>query len=71
VSVSFKLYRFDSRRRAWVYAGSKGRSTAANGRASLTWTPSAAGSFYWRASVASTPSFANNISAVYRWTIRR
>jgi hypothetical protein len=71
VSVSFRLYRFDSRRRAWVYAGSKGRSTETNGRARLTWTPSATGSFYWRASVASTPAFANNISAVYRWTIRR
>ena len=71
VSVSFKLYRFDSARRAWVYAGSKGRTTNSNGRAVLAWTPTAAGSYYWRASVASTAQFANNVSSVYRWSIAR
>lgn len=71
VSVSFRLYRFDTRRRAWVYAGSKGRNTDAAGRAVLSWTPSSPGSWYWRAAVASTPEFVNNTSPVYRWSISR
>jgi hypothetical protein len=71
VSVSFRLYRFDSARRAWVYAGSNGRTTDAAGRAVLSWVPATSGSFYWRASVAPTPEFANNISPVYRWSISR
>ncbi len=71
VSVSFRLYRYDTARRAWIYAGSRGRNTDAAGRASYTWTPSSPGSWYWRASVASTTEFANNISPVYRWSITR
>lgn len=71
VSVSFRLYRFDRGRRAWVYAGSHGRSTDAAGRATLTWVPTTPGSFYWRVSVASTPDFANNVSPVYRWSVTR
>lgn len=71
VSVSFRLYRFDAARRVWVYAGSRGRSTDAAGRASYTWVPAAAGSWYVRAAVASTAEFANNVSPVYRWFVRR
>ena len=71
LSVSFRLYRFDAARRAWVYAGSKGRKTDLAGRATLTWTPTAAGSYYWRVSVPSTVDLANNLSPVYRWTISR
>jgi hypothetical protein len=71
VSVSFRLYRFDAARRAWAYAGSHGRTTDGAGRASLTWTPLSAGSYYWRASVVPTAEFANNVSPVYRWTVRR
>jgi hypothetical protein len=70
-SVSFRLYRFDTGRRAWVYAGSKGRSTDAAGRAVLAWVPPSSGSFYWRVSVAPTPAFANNVSPVYRWSVSR
>jgi hypothetical protein len=70
-SVSFRLYRFDTGRRAWVYAGSKGRSTDAAGRAVLAWVPPSSGSFYWRVSVAPTREFANNISPVYRWSVSR
>jgi len=71
VSASFRLYRFDAARRAWVYAGSRGRNTNAAGRAFYTWVPSSAGSYYWRASVASTPEYANNTSPVYRWSVGR
>lgn len=71
VSVSFRMYRFDTLRRSWVYAGSRGRSTDTSGRATYPWTPSATGSVYWRVAVASTTDFANNTSAVYRWTVRR
>jgi hypothetical protein len=71
LTVSFRLYRFDTARRAWVYAGSHGRSTDSAGRASLTWLPGATGSYYWRAAVASTAEFANNVSPVYRWAVRR
>jgi hypothetical protein len=71
VPVSFRLYRFDSSRRVWVYAGSHGKKTDASGRATYRWTPTGAGSFYWRATAASTPDFANNITPVYRWSISR
>jgi hypothetical protein len=69
VSVSFRRYRFDTRRGTWVYAGSFGRKTDAVGRAALTWTPTASGPFYWRIAVASTSDFANNTSPVYRWSV--
>jgi hypothetical protein len=71
VSVSFRLYRFDTGRRVWVYAGSRGRNTSASGRASLSWVPPSAGSYYWRVSVASTAEYVNNVSPVYRWAISR
>jgi hypothetical protein len=71
VSVSFRVYRFDNARRVWVYAGSRGRNTDAAGRATTTWVPPSAGSWYWRAVVASTADFANNTSPVYRWSISR
>jgi hypothetical protein len=69
VSVSFRRYRFDARSKTWIYAGSFGRKTDLAGRAVLNWTPTSAGSFYWRAVVASTPDFANNTSPVYRWSV--
>jgi Bacterial Ig-like domain len=71
VSVSMRLYRFDTSRRAWVYAGSRGRTSDAAGRVSTTWTPTSSGSYYWRAVVASTIDFANNVSPVYRWSVIR
>jgi hypothetical protein len=71
VSVSFRVYRFDTARRVWVYAGSKGRATDATGRARFTWVPPSPGSWYVRAAVASTVDFANNTSPVYRWSISR
>jgi hypothetical protein len=70
-SVSFRLYRYDAVRRAWVYAGSKGRSSDAAGRASLTWTPTSPGAWYWRASVAATADHLANVSTVYRWSVTR
>ena len=71
VSVSYRLYRYDAARRRWVYAGSFGRTTSPSGQASLTWTPKAAGSWYWRVVVGSTTAFANNISPVYRYAVSR
>jgi Bacterial Ig-like domain len=71
LSVSFRLFRFDASRRVWIYAGSKGRNTDSAGRATLTWTPSASGSYYWRLAVPSTVDLANNMSPVYRWTVSR
>ena len=71
LSVSFRLYRFDAGRRAWVYAGSHGRNTDLAGRAIYTWTPTSPGSYYWRATIGSTTEFANNTSSVYRWSITR
>jgi hypothetical protein len=71
VPVSFKLYRFVPSRRAWVYAGSHGRNTDASGRASFTWIPASPGQYYWRATVASTATYVNNVSPVYRWSVSR
>lgn len=70
VSVSFRLYRFDPVRRVYRYAGSWGRRTDAAGHASYTWLPASSGSYRWRVSVAPTPEYANNISPIYRWTVR-
>jgi hypothetical protein len=66
--LSFRRYRYDAIRRAYVYSGSFGRTTDAQGRASLTWT-APSGRWYWRVAVLSSPEFANNISGVYRWSI--
>ena len=71
VSISFRGYRFDAARHTWVYAGSRGRSTDRSGRATMTWTPTSPGSFYWRAVVGSTADFTNNVSPVYQWRILR
>ena len=71
VSVSFRLYRFDAARRVWIYAGSHGRNSDSAGRAAYVWAASSPGSYYWRASVASTTDFANNMSPVYRWSVSR
>jgi hypothetical protein len=69
-TVSFRLYRYNAAGGRYVYVGSFGRSTGTDGRASLTWTPSV-GRWYWRVSVPSTPAFANNLSATYRYTVSR
>lgn len=71
VVVSMRLYRYDTGRRAWVFAGSRGRVSDATGRASTSWTPTSAGSYYWRATAASTIDFANNVSPIYRWSVSR
>jgi subtilase family serine protease len=71
VSVSLRMYRYDVGRRLWVYAGSRGLTSDATGRVVSTWTPTSSGSFYWRAVVASTADYANNISPVYRWSVSR
>jgi hypothetical protein len=70
-SVSFRLYRYNTVRRQWVYAGSRGRRTDAAGRASVTWTPTSPGSYYWRVAVAATTDHAASVSAVYRWSVTR
>ena len=67
--LSFQRYRYDTLHRRWVYAGSLGRTTNANGRAIVTWTP-AAGQWYWRIASLPTPDYANNVSPVYRWSVR-
>jgi hypothetical protein len=68
-SVSFRLYRFDAALGGYRYAGSFGRKTDASGRATMSWTPSA-GRFYWRVAVLPSPTFANNTTSAYRWTVR-
>jgi hypothetical protein len=68
--LSFRLYRYTSSVRAYVYAGSFGRSTDVSGRASVSWTPSA-GTYYWRVVVLSSLEYANNVSPVYRWNVVR
>jgi hypothetical protein len=69
VPLAFRLYRYDTNRRVWVYVSSRTRATDAHGLASLTWTPSSRGSYSWRVSAGATPDFANNTSAAYRWSV--
>jgi hypothetical protein len=70
-AVVLRLYRYDTVRRAWVYAGSRGRNSDAAGRATVTWTPTSSGAYYWRAAVAATADHAANVSSVYRWSVTR
>ena len=70
-SVSFRLYRYDTVRHRWAYAGSRGRNSDASGRVALTWTPTSPGLYYWRAAVTATADHAANASAVYRWSVTR
>ncbi|HSW42552.1 MAG TPA: Ig-like domain-containing protein [Patescibacteria group bacterium] len=70
-AVSFRLYRFDTVRRQWVFAGSRGRNSDAAGRVSLTWTPTSSGAFYWRVAVPATADHSANLSAVSRWSVTR
>jgi hypothetical protein len=70
VSVSFRLYRWDSRLRTYRYAGSWGRGTDPDGTASYRWTPGA-GIYRWRVSVAPTIDYANNISSFVPWKVSR
>jgi hypothetical protein len=67
--LSFQLFRYDSARRAYVYGGSFGRTTDSAGTARVNWTPPA-GRFYWRVAALPSPEFANNITQLYRWTVR-
>lgn len=69
LTVSFRLYRYDPLHRRYVYAGSHGARTTADGVATFHWVPTS-GTYYWRALVYPTPEFANNISPVYRWVVR-
>lgn len=68
--VSFQLYRYDARSGAYCYAGSFGRTTGSNGRASLAWTPSA-GHHYWRVAVLPSLEYANNTTPAHRWSVSR
>ncbi|HZV27104.1 MAG TPA: Ig-like domain-containing protein [Acidothermaceae bacterium] len=69
VGVSFRLYRYDPYRRTYVYAGSWGRLTSASGVAVFDWLPRS-GSWYWRAVVTGTASYATNMSPVVRIAVR-
>lgn len=66
--LSFQRYRYDATRRTYVYGGSFGRTTDANGLARLDWV-SSVGRYYWRALVLPSPEYANNITPMYRWTV--
>jgi hypothetical protein len=70
VGVSFKLYRYDASRRAYVYAGSRGTRTRADGTASISWTPSV-GRWRWRVAVSAAPGISSATSAAYTWSISR
>jgi hypothetical protein len=69
-AVSFQLYRYDAGRRAYVYVGSRGTKTLADGNASIGWTP-LAGKWQWRVIVPPALSNANGSSATYSWSISR
>jgi len=68
VHVSYRLYQYETSRRAYRYAGSWGRRSDVGGRSVLQWTPTA-GRYYWRVAVLSTPDYANNTTPAYRWSV--
>ncbi|MHB8460919.1 MAG: Ig-like domain-containing domain, partial [Candidatus Limnocylindrales bacterium] len=69
VGVSFRLYQYDPSHRVYRYAGSWGRLTSASGVAVFDWLPRS-GSWYWRAVVTGTASYATNMSPVVRVAVR-
>jgi hypothetical protein len=70
VGVSFKLYRYDPARGAYIYAGSRGTRVRGDGTARISWTPSA-GRWRWRVSASAAPGFSAATSAAYTWSISR
>jgi hypothetical protein len=71
VPVTFRLYRYDPARRAYLYLTSRSARSTASGQVRTTWTPTTAGSYYWRVAVGSTVDYANNLSSPYRWSVTR
>ena len=69
VAVTLTVARYDTARRAWRTVSTSTR-TSVSGRATFTWRPTTAGSYYLRVATASQSLFANAVSPVYRWTIR-
>jgi hypothetical protein len=67
--VTLSISRYDPLRKAWLPFAVL-RRTSVSGRTVFSWRPSAAGSYYVRASTPSSPLFANGISAIQRWNIR-
>jgi hypothetical protein len=69
-AVSFRLYRYDSTRGHYVYAGSRGTRTRLDGTARILWTP-AGGRWQWRVAMAAVPGVSAATSHAYTWSIAR
>jgi hypothetical protein len=70
ITVSFRLYRYDTSLRRFVYAGSRGTRTTAAGVASISWKP-AAGRWQWRAVAYANVNHAANTSVACTWAVSR
>lgn len=69
-TVSFRLYRYDTTLRRYVFVGSRGARTFAAGLATIAWKP-AAGRWQWRAVALGTADHASNTSSAHTWSISR
>jgi hypothetical protein len=69
VVVTFRLYRWDTAKRAWAPFVSAKRTTNTEGRATWTWTHRP-GTWYVRATSAATPANTPGTSPVYRWSVK-
>ncbi len=68
-TVSLRLYRYDSRSGRWVYTGSHGTRTDANGIASYQWRPTA-GRWRWQAVVYADAGHVSASTRLYTWSVR-
>ncbi len=68
VLVTFRMYRYDTKARAWKLYVSTTRRTNKDGLATWSWTHRT-GRWYLRVSSASTPTNAAGTSAVYQWKV--
>ena len=69
VPTTFRMYRWDTKARAWKFFVQTTRMTNADGLATWSWTHRV-GKWYLRVTSAATAMNAGGTSAVYRWTVR-
>lgn len=66
--MTFRAYRYSPARGAYVLVNQFVRAADSAGRATVNWTPSA-GRWRWDVVVPPSPQFANNRTALYRWSV--
>jgi hypothetical protein len=69
ILVTLTVSRFDPARRVWVTTAVLKKGSSPGGTAAFAWRPTTKGSYRLRLTTPSTSTFANGLSATYRWTV--